>query len=102
MRRLRFTLTVGVILLRRLRLALRQYNLTLELLQLGLEFVQLAVRLLHDCRDVGERFAIGRNLPQLLRAGLYLQLLQRKKRKIRKYEKRASNWTNLFIAPCPS
>lgn len=33
------TLTIGVILLRRLRLALRQYNLTLELLQLRLELV---------------------------------------------------------------
>lgn len=71
-----------MILLRRLRLALRQYNLTLELLQLGLEFVQLAVRLLHDCRDIGERLAIGRDLPELLRAGLYLQFLRQDARKI--------------------
>jgi len=73
------TLTVGVILLRRLRLALRQYNLTLELLELSLELVQLAVRLLHNSRDIRERLAIGRDLPQLLRASLYLQLLQMKK-----------------------
>jgi len=66
------TLTVGVILLRRLRLALRQYNLTLELLELHLEFVQLAVRILHDRRDVGERLSIGRDFPQLLRTGFYL------------------------------
>lgn len=71
------TLTVGVILLRRLRLALRQYNLTLELLELRMEFAQLAVRILHDRRDVGERLAIGRDLPQLFRAGLYLQLLRK-------------------------
>lgn len=67
-----------MILLRRLRLALRQYNLTLELLELRLQLVQLAVRLLHDRRDVRERLAIGRDLPQLLRAGLYLQLLRTK------------------------
>lgn len=70
------TLAVRVILLRRLGLALRQYNLTLELLELGLQLVQLAVRLFHDRRYVGQRFTIGRNLPQLLGAGLYLQLLQ--------------------------
>lgn len=74
------TLTVGVILLRRLRLALRQYNLTLELLELRLELVQLAVRLLDDRRDIRERLTIGRDLPQLLRAGLYLQLLRTKER----------------------
>jgi len=76
------TLTVGVILLRRLRLALRQYNLTLELLELRLELVQLAVRLLHDSRDIRERLAIGRDLPQLLRAGLYLQLLRNKRQNL--------------------
>lgn len=70
------TLTVGVILLRRLGLALRQYNLTLELLQLRLELVQLAVSLLHNRRNIGQRFAVGRDLPQLLCASLYLQLLQ--------------------------
>lgn len=74
--RLRLTLTVRVILLGRLRLALRQYNLTLELLKLRVELVQLAVRLLHDRRHVGERFTIGRDFPQLLGAGLYFQLLQ--------------------------
>lgn len=70
------TLSVGVILLRRLGLALRQYNLTLELLQLRLQLVQLAVRFLHDGRDIGQRLAVGRDLPQLLRAGLYLKFLQ--------------------------
>lgn len=70
------TLTVRVILLGRLRLALRQYNLTLQLLKLGLQFVQLTIRLFHDRRHVGERFTIGRHFSQLLGAGLYLQLLQ--------------------------
>jgi len=65
-----------VILLRRLGLALRQYNLTLELLQLRLELVQLGIGLLDDRRDIRQGFAIGRDLPQFLRAGLYLQLLQ--------------------------
>lgn len=58
---------------------MRQDNLTLELLELRLKLVQLAVRLLHDRRDIRERLAIGRDLPQLLRAGLYLQLLRTKK-----------------------
>lgn len=65
-----------MILLGRLRLALRQYNLTLQLLKLGLQFVQLTIRLFHDRRHVGERFTIGRHFSQLLGAGLYLQLLQ--------------------------
>lgn len=70
------TLTVRVILLGRLWLTLRQYNLTLQLLKLGLKFIQFTIRLFHDRRHVGERFTIGRHFPQLLGAGLYLQLLQ--------------------------